>query len=71
MQDFLDEIHGYLHNHRIVDTLLSLQLSHEITDMGSNLLQCWEALCGIDLLPSKEVDLCGAWLKEVNACRKH
>lgn len=71
MRDFSDEIHGYLHNHRIMDTLLSLQLSHKVSDMGSNLLQCWQALCQTELVPKKEVDLCEAWLKEINACKKH
>jgi len=71
MRDFSDEIPGYLHNRRIVDTLLSLHLSPRVTDMGSNLLQCWQALCRIDLVPGKEIDLCESWLKEVNACREH
>ncbi|MFH1618739.1 MAG: STELLO glycosyltransferase family protein, partial [bacterium] len=70
MQDFLEETPGYLHNRKIMDTLLSLQLSNKSNDLGMNLLKCWAALCGIGMVPKKEIDLCRAWLKELEVCKK-
>lgn len=65
IQDFTDEIPGYLQNRKIIDALQSLQLSNDVNDMGLNLLKCWEALFRIGIVPYEEIVLCEAWLKEI------
>ena len=65
MQDFEAEIPGYRHNRMLVQTLEALPLQPGRQAVGSNLLQCYEALVQISLFPQQELELVNAWLKDL------
>jgi hypothetical protein len=65
MNDFIDEIPGYVNNRRIMDVLCGLELSAELSDMGANLVRCYEALADEGLLPRDELRLVELWLDAV------
>ena len=65
IKDFRDEVPGYLNNVRIVEILSGLSLAGDPKDTPSNVLKCYEALVGADIVPSKELPLLQAWLQEL------
>lgn len=70
MRDFADEISGYLNNKKIADTLAALPLKKGKAAMGGNLMRCYEALVGLQLVGEKELPLVEAWnsdLSDLNA----
>jgi hypothetical protein len=69
MRDFRDEIPGYLHNEAIATILDALPLEPGSSEIGKNLLRCYEALVETELLPRKELDLLDAWLGDLAAAR--
>lgn len=66
MVDFADEVPGYLKNADIRDTLESLELKSGVNTATSNLLSCYEALVGIELVPETELALVKAWIEDLN-----
>ncbi len=69
MKDFRDEIPGYLHNDAIARILDALPLKSGSSEIGNNLVRCYEALVGAELLPSAELGLLHAWLDDMTAVR--
>ena len=70
MRDFADEVPGHLHNDRIRRTLEDLSLNGTINGMAADILRCYEALIGIEVIGSEELPLLDAWfadLETVNA----
>lgn len=65
LRDFEDEIPGYLHNERIIQTLDGLNLSPITADMGANLTACYEALIEIGVVGAEERTLLAAWLRDL------
>lgn len=65
MRDFEDEISGYLNNANIATTLNNLKLFPGISNISSNLLECYSALASNGLIPSKEVDLLKLWINDL------
>lgn len=61
MDDFKDEIDGYLHNERIASVLESLELG---SDVCKNLFTCYNALIAADIVSPKEMPSVIAWIKK-------
>ncbi|HPA18085.1 MAG TPA: STELLO glycosyltransferase family protein [Verrucomicrobiae bacterium] len=68
LQDFEQEIPGYLNNDRIRRALekKTLDAGRQIGTVCQNLLRCYEALVEMDLLPDKELDLVRAWIADIS-----
>ena len=62
MKDFADEIECYLHVPQVVELLEDLELSD---DPLENIVNVYQMLSDHDLVRSKEVDLAGAWVRDV------
>ncbi len=67
IRDFEDELPGYLHNQRIVETLEALVLHGGESSVSSNLLRCYDALVRIGVIPEKELALVEAWVADIDA----
>lgn len=67
IQDFENEIPGYLHNFEFTELLSDLNLSAAPADIGNNLRTCYEALVSRSLIPRKELELVDAWLSDLAA----
>jgi len=65
MSDFQDEIPGFLHNNAIKDMLLSLSLSSSYSDIGANLLTCYQMMVGEGFIEQCEIELVKAWLHDI------
>lgn len=65
LRDFEDEIPGYLHNERIIETLDALVLSEDPAKIGENLITCYESLIGIGVIGQAERPLLTAWLNDL------
>ena len=67
LQDFQDEVPGYLANERICQTLEDLKLERGPDATGENLIRCYEALVAQSVFSPKELSLVRAWFKDLNA----
>lgn len=67
MADFEAEIPGYRQNRKLVQVLEGLELEPGEQAVAANLLQCYEALVGIELFPRQELELVNAWLQDLLA----
>jgi len=65
MQDFKDEIPGYLNNRRIGDALEKLTLHPGIDAIPDNLRQCYGKLIEMELVEREELSLLEAWLSDL------
>jgi hypothetical protein len=65
MDDFADEIAGYLHNDRIRRTLEALPLRGGVEAIGDDLLRSYEALVGLEVVGAGELDLVRLWLEDL------
>ncbi len=65
MQDFADEVPGYLHNQSIIDTLNSLALRRGCPHIFDNMRTCYKKLVELKVIDSKELELLDAWLADV------
>lgn len=65
LQDFEDEIPGYLHNTRICEALEALQLEPSLEKIGNNLRICYEKLVSMSLIGCEELKLLDAWLEDI------
>ncbi len=61
-QDFQQEVPGYLNNKKICETLESLTL--EKSAVLGNLHKCYEAMVGLGVVPSCEMELVESWIKD-------
>jgi hypothetical protein len=67
LQDFQEEVPGYLANERICHTLEDLKLERGPEATGENLVRCYQALVAQGVFPKKELLLVRAWLKDLDA----
>lgn len=65
MNDFKDEIPGYLNNDRIFQELRELQLQPGTASIPGNLVACYHKLVGMDLIDPREMALVNAWLEDI------
>jgi hypothetical protein len=65
LQDFADEISGYLNNSRICQKFESLDIKPGAGQMASNLGTCYHALVDLGLVPQEELRLVDAWLNDL------
>lgn len=65
MQDFTDEIPGYLNNERIKVALDELNLGEGTDAIPANLRKCYARLCEMDLIGKDELPLLDAWLLDL------
>jgi hypothetical protein len=61
LQDFSDEIPGYLHNAAICSALAALDLVPGEEHLAANLVTCYEQLIAMGLVGEKELGLLAAW----------
>jgi len=64
MRDFADEVPGYLHNRRIMETLNALELAPGRDAIAANLRRCWGALVDLGVVGADELVLLDAWLSD-------
>jgi hypothetical protein len=67
MQDFADEIPGYLNNRRIADELSKLRLKRSLDAIPDNLLACYERLVALEVIDRVELSLLQTWLDDLRA----
>ena len=67
MQDFADEVPGYLNNERIRLALQDLPLTPGQGAIAPNLLRCYEALVRLGVIGPEEIPLLRAWLDDVES----
>jgi hypothetical protein len=65
LNDFRDEIPGYLSNPGIIETLLSLPLRAGPEHVGSNLAVCYESLVRLGCVRQEELSLAQTWLNDL------
>lgn len=65
MQDFADEVPGYLHNQRLVDLLSSLDIPAGTDNLGLALTQCYDALIDAGFFTTEERTLLQDWLYDL------
>jgi len=66
MQDFKDEIPGYLNNDLLIQELSKLPLKSGEDQLLNNLLICYERLISLDLIHSNEEKLLEAWADDIS-----
>ena len=65
MNDFEDEISGYLHNEKIRHELEDLPVRHGIEQIpNDNLHICYEKLTEMGIVNKQEIHLLGRWIKD-------
>ena len=69
INDFADEIPGYLHNEKICNGLEGLSLKSGIDNLGYGLSICYEKLVELGMIDEKELDLIDAWLDDLKKVR--
>jgi hypothetical protein len=67
LDDLADELFGYRRNLEITALLRGLSLSSTRADAGANLMTCYQALVDLGVLPSEELTLVRAWLRDVES----
>jgi len=71
MNDFADEIPGFLHNEKICSELEKLSIKKGIDNLDDNLLICYEKLIEIGLIDQKELKLMTTWLSDLEKVKTH
>jgi hypothetical protein len=66
MQDFRDEIPGYLHNRELCEALDKLSLRPGVESINDNLRICYEKLVEMGLMKQDELVLLEAWLEDLD-----
>lgn len=66
MQDFAEEIPGYLHNPAIAEALDSMVLDKGTSDINKNLRACYGLLLQMGLVAELELQLLDAWLEDIS-----
>jgi hypothetical protein len=65
MRDFSDEIVGYMNNQRIASTLEALPLKKGVSELGDNLLRCYQSMVEMKLVGEAELPLVEAWINDL------
>jgi hypothetical protein len=71
MQDFEDEIPGYLHNRSIGEALQGLTLTKGVDSIPDNMRRCYEVLVHKKWVGEQEIKLLEAWLQDLAALKPH
>ena len=66
MQDFLDEVPGYVNNDTIVKKLEELNLKNGASSIDNNLRICYKVFYEMGLIDSKEFSLLDAWIEDIS-----
>jgi hypothetical protein len=69
MDDFKDEVPGYLRNEDIRRVLDSLHLESGSESGAVNLRRCYEALVAVDVIPPTELPLLDAWIEDLRTLK--
>jgi hypothetical protein len=67
MQDFRDEVPGYLNNEAICRALDELQLMAGVENLFDNLVKCYEELARMQILSPDELPLLAAWIHDIQS----
>lgn len=65
LNDFNDEIPGYLHNNEICEALETLPLEAGVDRIADNLKVCYEKLISMSLIGAEELQLLDVWLEDI------
>jgi hypothetical protein len=65
LDDFRQEVPGYLSNGQIAEELLKISLKAGAGNAGSNLMNCYETLVAKGHIPEAELGLIRLWLKDL------
>ena len=65
LDDFEDEISGYLGNRRIVESLNAVHLSEDLSECGLNMRRCYVQLVADGFIPDEELSLVDSWLESI------
>ena len=65
MQDFEQEISGYLHNRQLCESLQNLNLKPGREGLADNMRICYEKLASLSILDPKELELLEMWLADL------
>lgn len=66
MNDFKDEISGYLNNELIYESLNKLNLMQGAENISANMIACYQKLIDLNLVGADEMILLKAWLNDIN-----
>lgn len=66
MQDFCDEVSGYLNNRKLADALSGLVLKKGAHHIPENMLICYETLVSLGLVDHAELSLLEQWLSDIS-----
>ena len=69
LNDFTDEVPGYLNNARIIETLSKLDLAEGPEAMAENLVRCYRSLVELGVVGEQEIPLVEAWIADCGAMR--
>ena len=67
INDFKDEIPGYVNNKLIMERLQSLKLRDSAENIPENLLNCYRELISMELVGKEELPLVDAWIKDITS----
>jgi hypothetical protein len=70
MNDFAEEIPGYIWNEKIASTLSNLSLASGQAALGDNLLRCYGAIVELGVIGEAELPLLRCWLADIEICRR-
>jgi hypothetical protein len=65
MEDFADEVQGYLYNEKLCQTLEKLPLKGGTQNLTTDLRSCYEVLVEKEWLKKTELDLLQAWIEDL------
>jgi hypothetical protein len=66
LDDFRQEVTGYLHNDEIIQNLKSLDLKKGVHNIFDNMFMCYEKLSEMDLVLASEIDLLQGWIDDIS-----
>jgi len=69
INDFKDEVSGYLNNAQIMKSLSALNLKSGVDNIPDNMRQCYSELIGLGLIGAEEMGLLNAWIDDLTALR--
>lgn len=67
INDFRQEVSGYLNNFSIAAALDKLSLSRGVEHIAENMLKCYEALMAHSIIGKEELELLECWLMDIQA----
>lgn len=71
MQDFNEEIPGYLNNQLIVDRLNQLDLKKGVENIPENLIRCYTELIAMGVVGEEEMQILEVWISDLSKMLKH